>query len=96
MGAIAWTSMPRDRRAAADPNGECSMWSAVQGWLQQAADSVGLPINVYPADPNERLSVLFNESENIGQLREEWKHFWEETDAPSHLTPERVDGGIYP
>jgi hypothetical protein len=57
--------------------------------------NTGCIINQYPADPNERLHVLFNESENLRQLRQEWLRFWQ-IDMPSHLTPERVDGGIYP
>jgi hypothetical protein len=46
-------------------------------------------------DSDIRLQVLFNQSEDIGQLREEWSRLWF-SDAPSHLTPERVDGGIMP
>jgi len=57
--------------------------------------NTGCIINQYPADPNERLHVLFNESENLRQIRNEWLRFWQ-IDMPSHLTPDRVDGGIYP
>ena len=93
--AIAWTCVPTDGRPAEESR-DNPMWCAVRDRLQQAIDYVGLPIRICPEDdPNERLSVLFNESENIGQLREEWKRFWE-TDMPSHLTPERVHGGIMP
>jgi hypothetical protein len=60
-----------------------------------ALSNTGCIINQYPADPNERLQVLFNESENLRQIRQEWLRFWQ-IDMPSHLTPERVDGGIMP
>jgi tyrosine-protein phosphatase SIW14 len=54
-----------------------------------------MPIAFYPADPNDRLQVLFNQSENLRDLREEWAKFYF-SDMPKHLTPERVDGGIMP
>jgi hypothetical protein len=57
--------------------------------------NTGCILNLYPADPNDRLQVLFNQSENLRQLRDEIGRFWF-TDMPSHLTPERVDGGIMP
>jgi hypothetical protein len=57
--------------------------------------NTGCIINQYPSDPNERVQVLFNESENLRQAHLEWLRFWQ-IDMPSHLTPERVDGGIMP
>ncbi len=57
--------------------------------------NTGCIINQYPADPNERLGVLYNESENLRQIRADWLRFWQ-IDMPSHLTPERVHGGIMP
>jgi hypothetical protein len=48
-----------------------------------------------PADANERLQGLFNESENLRQMRSEWMRYWA-VDMPGHLTPERVIGGIMP
>ena len=57
--------------------------------------NTGCILNLYPADPNDRLQVLFNQSEDLRQVRSEWGRFWF-TDSPSHLTPERVDGTIMP
>jgi hypothetical protein len=57
--------------------------------------NTGCILNMYPADPNDRLSVLMFQSEDLRQLRNEWSRFWF-TDMPSHLTPERVHGGIMP
>ena len=53
----------------------------------------GCLINAYSSDPNERVHELINQSEDLRQIRAEWERFWF-TDQPSHLTPERVHGGI--
>jgi hypothetical protein len=45
------------------------------------------------SDPNTRMNSLLNQSENLRQARDEWSRFWM-VNEPSHLTPERVDGGI--
>jgi hypothetical protein len=45
------------------------------------------------SDPNTRMNGLVNESEDLRQIRREWQRIWF-TDQPSHLTPERVHGGI--
>jgi hypothetical protein len=50
-------------------------------------------INIYPSDPNARMNALLNNSEDLRQISEEWRRIWF-TDQPSHLTPERVHGGI--
>jgi hypothetical protein len=55
----------------------------------------GCFINQYPSDPNDRMSVLLNQSEDLRQIQGEWRRFWQ-NDQPSHLTYERVDGGIGP
>jgi hypothetical protein len=34
-----------------------------------------------------------NQSEDLRQLENDWEHFWM-IDQPSHLTAERVHGGI--
>ena len=53
----------------------------------------GCLINIYSSDPNERIKELLNNSEDLRQIQYEWQRIWF-TDQPSHLTPERVDGGI--
>jgi hypothetical protein len=55
----------------------------------------GCFINLYSSDPNERMEQLIVNSENLRQIKEEWKRIWF-TDQPSHLTPDRVHGGISP
>jgi hypothetical protein len=55
----------------------------------------GCLINQYSADPNRRVRELLNESENLRQIEFEWERIWQ-IDMPSHLTPERVDGGVMP
>ena len=53
----------------------------------------GCLINIYSSDPNERIKELLNNSEDLRQIEYEWERIWF-TDQPSHLTPERVHGGI--
>jgi hypothetical protein len=57
--------------------------------------NVGCFINQYPSDKNDRMDVLMVQSENLRQIQGEWRRFWM-NDQPSHLTPDRVDGGIAP
>ena len=53
----------------------------------------GCFINQYSSDPNRRVTELLNNSEDLRQIEYEWERIWF-TDQPSHLTPERVHGGI--
>jgi hypothetical protein len=55
--------------------------------------NVGCFLNAYNSDPELRTKELINQSENLRQIQYEWERIWF-TDMPSHLTPERVDGGI--
>ena len=47
----------------------------------------------YGSDPNLRMDSMINDSENLRQIGSEWRRIWM-NDQPSHLTPERVHGGI--
>jgi uncharacterized protein (TIGR03067 family) len=47
------------------------------------------------ADVTSRMEKLLSESENLRQIKEEWLRFWQ-IDQPSHMTYERVHGGIGP
>lgn len=58
-----------------------------------ALSNSGCLINAYPSNPNDRIKGLLNQSEDLRQVKEEWKRIWF-LDHPSHLTPDRVDGGI--
>ena len=58
------------------------------------ASSTGcFPLNMYSSDPQLRMEELLNQSEDLRQARLEWRRFWM-IDQPSHLTPERVHGGL--
>jgi hypothetical protein len=48
----------------------------------------------YASDPNVRMQQLLYQSEDLRRMNNEWRKYWF-TDQPSHLTPERVHGGIY-
>lgn len=67
-------------------------------WLLAAVASLGLMntgclISQYSSDPNVRMSQMLNQSEDLRQIGQEWRRIWF-NDQPSHLTPERVHGGI--
>jgi hypothetical protein len=53
----------------------------------------GCLINQYSSDPNTRVQQLINNSEDLRQAEYEWRRIWF-SDQPSHMTPERVHGGI--
>ena len=55
--------------------------------------NTGCLLNLYSADPNRRMAELLNVSEDLRQLEYEWERIWF-TDQPSHLTPDRIHGGI--
>jgi len=55
--------------------------------------NAGCMLNAYPSDPQRRTMVLMNQSENLRQIDYEMERFWM-VDQPSHLTPERVHGGV--
>jgi hypothetical protein len=55
--------------------------------------STGCFINTFSSNPNHRILELLNESEDLRQIEYEWERIWF-VDQPSHLTPERVHGGI--
>jgi hypothetical protein len=55
--------------------------------------NTGCLINIYSSDPNRRMRELLNNSEDLRQIEYEWERIWF-TDQPSHMTPERVHGGI--
>lgn len=55
--------------------------------------STGCLMNQYASDPNTRMEQLINQSEDQRQIGEFWRRFWF-NDMPSHLTTERLHGGI--
>ncbi len=55
--------------------------------------NAGCFIPIYPSDPNRRVEALLNTSEDLRQIEYEWSRFWF-TDQPSHMTYDRIHGGI--
>ena len=54
--------------------------------------NTGCVLNMYDSDPNLRMQQMLNQSEDLRQMRKEVARFWM-VDQPSHLSPERTDGG---
>jgi hypothetical protein len=50
-------------------------------------------INQYGSDPMVRMDQMLNQSEDLRQMGQTWRRFWF-NDMPSHMTPERIHGGI--
>jgi hypothetical protein len=72
--------------------------------LLESFDAAGLALGIpslisllthEDADPNQRMEALLFQSGDIGQINAEWKKFWT-NDQPSHMTYERIHGGIGP
>lgn len=55
--------------------------------------NAGCFLNIYSSDPNRRIVELLNQSEDLRAIEYEWERIWF-TDQPSHLTPDRVHGGV--
>jgi hypothetical protein len=67
------------------------LWlAAVTGLI---LSNTGCLLNIYSSNPNRRIRQLLNNSEDLRQIEYEWERIWF-TDQPSHMTPERVHGGI--
>jgi hypothetical protein len=67
------------------------MWLAAVTFL--VISNSGCLLNIYSSNPNRRIRELLNTSEDLRQIEYEWERIWF-TDQPSHMTPERVHGGI--
>ena len=55
--------------------------------------NAGCLLNAYSSNPNRRMVELLNQSEDLRQIEYEWERIWF-VDQPSHMTPERVHGGV--
>jgi hypothetical protein len=60
--------------------------------VAMAAGGVGC-LNQYAPDPLVRQDQLLNHSEDLRQIGETYRRFWM-NDMPSHMTPQRIHGGI--
>ena len=61
--------------------------------LAASAGGSGCLANQYASEPNVRMEQLLHQSEDYRQIGEFWRRFWF-NDMPSHLTTERLHGGI--
>lgn len=68
-------------------------WLALSLAAAWGLANAGCFINIYSSDPNRRMHELLNTSEDLRQIENEWERIWF-TDQPSHMTPERIHGGI--
>ena len=68
-------------------------WLCLVGLAWVVLGNTGCFLNIYSSDPNRRMHELLNNSEDLRQIEYEWERIWF-TDEPSHMTPERVHGGI--
>lgn len=64
-------------------------------WLLRLAAQAGTTCDParHNADPQARIKELLNQSKDLRQIEYEWERIWFQN-QPSHLTPERVHGGI--
>jgi len=85
---VAWR-----RGLGKEPDMRRIIMTAVASCLLVA--NTGCILNMWSADDNIRMEQMLYTSEDLRQIREEWRRFWF-TDMPSHLTPQRVHGGITP
>ena len=56
-------------------------------------NNAGCFLNIYSSYPNTRMTQLLNNSEDLRQIEQEWMRIWF-TDQPSHMTYDRIHGGI--
>lgn len=59
------------------------------------AANTGCFINAYDPNPNVRMQQLLFQSEDLRQIREEWRRIWF-TNQPSSMTFDRVSGAVGP
>jgi hypothetical protein len=57
--------------------------------------NTGCLLNQYSSDRNVRMEQLIFQSEDLRQIHDEMRRFWM-NDQPSHMTFQRVHGGIGP
>jgi hypothetical protein len=55
--------------------------------------NTGCLINALSSDPNTRIVQLLVWSEDLRQIEQEWMRIWF-TDQPSHMTYDRIHGGL--
>ena len=68
-------------------------WLLLSAVAALALSNTGCLINAYSSNPTRRIRELMSQSEDLRQIEYEWERIWF-VDQPSHMTPERVHGGI--
>ena len=58
-----------------------------------ALSNSGCMIPIYSNQPVTRVNEMLNTSEDERQIEQEWARFWF-VDQPSHLTYDRIHGGV--
>ena len=58
-----------------------------------ALGNAGCFIPIYSNQPVTRVNDMLNTSEDLRQIENEWRRIWF-VDQPSHLTYDRIHGGI--
>jgi hypothetical protein len=78
-------------QAAQTQRAPLRLGAAAADWIRS---HVAAPlINRWSDDPNRRVLELLHTSEDLRQIQHEWGGIWS-PDQSSHLTPEKVHGGI--
>lgn len=67
------------------------VFAALLGCMLSA--SAGCLLPAYSGDPARRTRQLIFTSEDLRAVLSEWERIWF-LDQPSHMTPERVHGGV--
>jgi hypothetical protein len=68
-------------------------WLVLPALAAMALANAGCLLNAYSSNPTRRITELMNQSEDLRQIEYEWERIWF-VDQPSHMTPERVHGGV--
>jgi hypothetical protein len=68
------------------------LWLGVVGL---AFSGTGCFMNQYSPEPNVRMEQLLFQSEDLRQIHDEMRRWWM-NNQPSHMTYERVHGGLGP
>jgi hypothetical protein len=69
----------------------CALAQTFAEWRNCLPDC-GFMVHVFSSDPKCRVEDL-PRTVNMREIEHEWEQIWQ-TNQPSHLTPERVHGGI--
>jgi hypothetical protein len=70
-------------------------WLLLGAVVSLGLANTGCFLNQYSSNPNVRMEQLLFQSEDLRQIQDEWRRFWF-NDQPSHMTYQRVHGGIGP